>query len=100
MHRAVNTIGATISAAMNSKPSNEVLPLKRADGQGMRLDGSAAKSGLGLEAPAESVTDYIWMEATGAKITEFTEAETGQRKRPASAGARPCTGWKKTRQAD
>jgi len=34
MHRAVNTIGATISAAMNSKPSNEVLPLKRADGRG------------------------------------------------------------------
>jgi hypothetical protein len=34
MYRAVNTIGATISAAMNSKPSNEVLPLKRADGRG------------------------------------------------------------------
>ena len=34
MHRAVNTIGATISAAMNSKPSNEVLPLKRTDGRG------------------------------------------------------------------
>jgi hypothetical protein len=31
---AVNTIGATISAAMNSKPSTEVLPLKRADGRG------------------------------------------------------------------
>ncbi|HEY8009096.1 MAG TPA: site-specific integrase [Methylocella sp.] len=32
MHRAVNTIGATISAAMKSKPSTEVLLRNRADG--------------------------------------------------------------------